>query len=188
MSLSVCTNNRRNIWRALPHDWQLIVKEHTNAVGDRSLAFYRELGALPNLHFVNEKTNSWTLINHARLIITVTGTIAYEAALMQVPSLTLAPTFFNRMNYCRQITWNELNDCADLSLLCEDLKSEKDNRLEFCQYLWRNSFEGTFSDPNANPKIMEETNVRKVAKGFLQVLTRDTYTYAGRELEAHATE
>ncbi len=179
--------NIKNIWRALPHGWQLIVKEHTNAVGDRSLAFYRELDALPNLHFVHESTNSWALINQAKLVVTVTGTIAYEAALMQVPSLTLAPTFFNRMNYCRQITWNELNDCADLNLLCEELKSEEDNRLEFCQYLSRNSFEGTFSDPNANPKIMEKENVRKVAEGFLKILTRDTHTHAERELEAHAT-
>ncbi len=179
--------NIKNIWRNLPHDWQLIVKEHTNAVGDRSLAFYQELDALRNLHFVHESTNSWTLINQAKLVVTVTGTIAYEAALMQVPSLTLAPTFFNRMNYCRQITWNELNNCTDLNLLCEQLKSEKDNRLEFCQYLWRNSFEGTFSDPNANPKIMEKANVRKVAEGFLRILTRDVHTYAGDRLEACAT-
>jgi len=135
---------------------------------------------------VNEKTNSWTLINHAKLIVTVTGTIAYEAALMQVPALTLAPTFFNRMNYCRQITWNELNNCADLSLLCEELKLEKDNRLEFCQYLWQNSFEGTFSDPNANPKIMEKANVRKVAEGFLKILTNDIQRYTRHGLKARA--
>ena len=156
-------------------------------MGDRSLAFYYELDALPNLHFVHESTNSWTLINNAKLVVTVTGTIAYEAALMQVPSLTLAPTFFNRMNYCRQITWNELNDCSDLNLLCDELKSEKDNRLEFCQYLWRNSFEGIFSDPNANPKIMEKANVRKVAEGFLRILTRDMHTYASDRLEACVT-
>lgn len=179
--------NIKNIWRTLPHGWQLIVKEHTNAVGDRSLAFYQELDALPNLHFVHESTNSWALINAAKLVVTVTGTIAYEAALMQVPSLTLAPTFFNDMNYCRQITWNELNDCADLNMLCEDLKSEKDNRLEFCQYLMENSFDGTFSDPNANPKIMEKENIRKIADGFLQVLTKHTHTYVGREQEARTT-
>ena len=167
--------NIQNIWRALPHGWKLIVKEHTNAIGDRNLAFYETLNALPNLHFVDEKTNSWSLISQAKLVATVTGTIAYEAALMQIPSLTLAPTFFNRMNYCRQITWNELNAYKDLSELCEGLKSEKDNRLEFCQYLWKNSFEGVFSDPNANPKIMEKDNVKQVAQGFLSILLDAKY-------------
>ncbi len=165
--------NIQNIWRALPQGWKLLIKEHTNAIGDRSKAFYQTLNDLPNVHFIHEKTNSWQLIHQAQLVATVTGTIAYEAALMQVPALTLAPTFFNAINYCQQINWNELNACKDLSELCAKIRSRKDNRQNFCDMLWRNSFPGTFSDPNSNPAILEAENVHTIAAGFMHILHAD---------------
>ena len=35
--------NIQNIWRILPDDWCLVVKEHTNAIGDRPLSFLKKL-------------------------------------------------------------------------------------------------------------------------------------------------
>src|SRR5690606_6237857 len=36
----------KNIWRFMPDGYQLLVKEHSNAIGDRSLAFYRAVKQL----------------------------------------------------------------------------------------------------------------------------------------------
>ncbi len=163
--------NIQNIWRAMPSGWKLIIKECGNAVGDRNKNFYKQLSSLPNLHFVNEETNSSQLIQNAKLVVTVAGTIAYEAALMQVPALTLAPTFFNRINYCEQINWNELNHCKSLANLCDRLRQKPDNRQEFCDWLWRNSFEGTISSPDFNPAVIQDKNVKLATKGFVQVLS-----------------
>jgi len=159
-----------NIWRVLPPGWQLLIKEHSNAIGDRGPQFYNSLTSLPDVHFVHESTDSYQLIRAAQLVVTITGTIAYEAALMQIPALTFAPTFFNRLNYCRQITVGELNQCPSLKDLIEELKEQEDNRLDFSNYLFSHSFPGIFSDPQSNPAILNDDNVLTVSHAFLQVI------------------
>lgn len=159
-----------NIWRVLPPGWQLLIKEHSNAIGDRGPQFYKSLAALPDVHFVHESTDSYQLIRAAQLVVTITGTIAYEAALMQIPALTFAPTFFNKINYCRQITVGELNQCSSLEDIAEELKEQEDNRLHFSNYLFNHSFPGTFSDPKSNPAILNEDNVVTVSNAFLKII------------------
>lgn len=165
------SQNIQNIWRVLPPRWNLLIKEHSNAIGDRKPQFYTDLMALPNVHFIDEKTDSYRLIRAAQLVVTITGTIAFEAALMQIPALTFAPTFFNRLSYCRQITTQQLNQCSSLTKLIHELEENEDNRLAFSNYLIKHSFEGFFSDPVSNPSIMNPENVEKVSNAFLHLLT-----------------
>ncbi|MEM9820733.1 MAG: hypothetical protein AAF985_06660 [Bacteroidota bacterium] len=162
--------NIMDIWRVLPPGWQLLVKEHSNAIGDRSPQFYKSLADLPNVHFIHEKTDSYQVIHAAQLVVTITGTIAYEAALMQVPAFTFAPTFFNRLNCCRHITVQDLNRCSSLQELIDELKAQEDNRLDFSNYLFNHSFPGIFSDPVSNPAILNEDNVITVSKAFVKVI------------------
>ncbi len=159
-----------NLWRALPEGWNLLVKEHTNAIGDRSLRFYKDLQALPNIYFVNEKTDSYQLIRNAKAVATITGTIAYEAALMQVPALTFAKVFFNKLNHCKRITIEELKNCENLKIIIDALEKKEDNRTDFSNYILHNTFEGTFSDPISNESIMQKDNVQLVSAAFLNVM------------------
>src|SRR5690606_24694408 len=39
----------QSIWRILPESWYLVVKEHTNAIGDRSFSFFRKIKAHRNI-------------------------------------------------------------------------------------------------------------------------------------------
>ena len=97
-----------NVWRALPDGWLLLVKEHTNAVGDRSWCFYRRLRQLRNVVLVDEKADSHDIIRRSRAVVSVSGTMAYEAALMGIPSLTFGDVFFNRLPGCRKIGLDHL--------------------------------------------------------------------------------
>lgn len=158
-----------NLWRALPQGWKLLVKEHTNAIGDRSKRFYEQLQALPNVILVDEKTNSYPIIKNAQLVATVTGTIAYEAALMGVPSVTFAPCFFNRLSTCRQIT---LEDLAKFNLkeIALQLANQNDNRAAFSDFLLSNSFEGQVYDPITLPAVLEPSNIRNISHAIEQAL------------------
>ncbi|MEO1623882.1 MAG: hypothetical protein AAFV25_01900 [Bacteroidota bacterium] len=162
--------NIRNIWRVLPNNWKLVVKEHTNAIGDRGLAFYKNLQQLPNLILVDEKTPSYDLIKEARAVVTVSGTMAYEAALMKIPAFTFAPTFFNRLNCCRRLELRDLQSCGHFKQLIWQLESSYDNRLKFSNYLMKHSFEGVFIDPVTLPDVMQAENIALLSEAFQHII------------------
>lgn len=159
-----------NLWRALPVGWNILVKEHTNAIGDRDLSFYNKLQEMPGVYFVHESTDSYSLISKAQLVVTITGTIAYEAALMKVPAVTFAPTFFNQINYCEQIDLTSLSRCSSLKEIADRLSCQIDNRESFSSYLMANSFSGTLVDPISMPSVMEEENLAQISQAFITVI------------------
>lgn len=163
--LNIC-----NLWRTLPCGWNILVKEHTNAIGDRDLSFYNKLQEMPGIHFVHESIDSYSLISNAHLVATITGTIAYEAALMKIPAVTFAPTFFNQINYCKQIGLTDLDSCTSLKEIAANLKDQIDNRASFSSYLMANSFEGVLVDPVTMPSVMEEENIEMLCQPFLNVV------------------
>jgi hypothetical protein len=161
-----------NLWRMLPSGWKILVKEHTNAIGDRSYSFYKKLLSYPGIVMVNEATDSKRIIEKSRLVATVTGTIAYEAALMKVPAITFAKTYFNRINYCRQVTIPDLLKYNSLADLCDELRNQEDNRLEFSQYLMKNTFDGYISDYVTDATVMDDANIEKLAGVFMKLIER----------------
>jgi hypothetical protein len=159
-----------NLWRLLPHGWKLVVKEHTNAVGDRSYRFYQDLLKYPGIILVEEKIDSKILVAKSELVVTVCGTMSYEAALMGKPSITLARVFFNGINYCRYMPFSELTRLGSMVDLINDLKAQPDNRIEFSNFLMKNSFEGYVSDYYTDLSVLSEDNVTKLANAFTRLL------------------
>lgn len=161
-----------NLWRMLPKDWKIVLKEHTNAIGDRSLTFYNRLLSFPGIVMVHENTDSKLLIANSRLVVTVTGTIGYEAALMKIPAITFAKVYFNKINYCRHIGLDELIQYNSLEDLVKELEVKEDNREEFTKYLYKNSFDGYISDYVTDPTVMEEENIQKLFTAYMAVISK----------------
>lgn len=157
--------NIRNLWRALPEGWNLLIKEHTNAIGDRPTAFYQAIKRLAGVHLVDEKTNSYEMIRQAALVATITGTIAYEAGLMKIPSVTFAPTFFNGLNTCSTIDLRDIDQYL-LSDIAKHLAQQADNRKEFSEFIYVNSFEGRMIDPISDPRSITPENIALLAEGI----------------------
>ncbi|MBN9088895.1 MAG: hypothetical protein J0J01_18470 [Reyranella sp.] len=87
--------------RILSATHKLWIKEHKGAIGDRSLGWYRRMLALPNVRLIDPFQDIYGLIRGADIVVTISGTPAYEAALMGVPALGLAPVFFS------SLLWNQ---------------------------------------------------------------------------------
>lgn len=155
------------IWRTLPADWTLLVKEHSNAIGDRSPAFYRRLQRWPGLWVIDERTPMSLLIEHARAVFTVSGTVAYEAALRGVPAFTFAPMFFNKFNRCRRITVEDLRAARDLAGLIEALPAPSaiENEAALKKIL-HNAFAGRFTDIVSDPTVLDPENIEQILAGF----------------------
>jgi len=159
--------NIKNLWRSLPVGWDMIVKEHAVAIGDRLSSFYRSIQQLPNVYLVDEHTPSYNIIKRASLVATISGSIAYEAALMNIPSVTFAPCFFNGLNGCAQITIEHLAR-FDLNQISEILKQKPYNLNYFSKKLYKNTFEGNVLDPVTDPSVLDKENIERLVTAYLK--------------------
>jgi hypothetical protein len=149
-----------------------VAKEHTNAIGDRSLSFYKRLLRYPGFILANERIDSKLLIENSQLVVTVSGTIGYEAGLMKKPAITLAPVFFNKINFSRFIPFDKLISYDNLKTLIDELSGQEDNRLEFTNYILKNSFQGYISDYVTDRSVMDDDNINKIAQAFSKLLAK----------------
>lgn len=158
----------KNVWRILPENHILLVKEHSNAIGDRDLNFYKEIKKLRHTFLIDHKVNSYDLLENCSAVFTVSGTIAFEAALKGKKSFTFAPTFFNRLSDCTEINWKDFRNNQTFDDLLK--KGEGQDLAEFSDWLMRNSIEGIMSDSFGDPRCMHKDNIKNLSDGFLTIL------------------
>jgi hypothetical protein len=77
----------RNLARSLPVGMEVRVKEHPAALGKRPLDYYRHLLEIPNVRLVDPALPSRPLVEGARVVATVAGSIGLEAAFRARPVL-----------------------------------------------------------------------------------------------------
>jgi hypothetical protein len=159
----------KTISRSIPFHFELYVKEHSNSVGDRGIKYYRELKKIPGVKLISPSINSHDLIRNAELVITVSGTIAYEAALMGVPSMTIAPMFFgpiltiNGFNpYSKQLKEYFVNQ--------KKIVADEEIIIKFLADLFCNSFPGIISDTRSDPRCISNENINNLTNAFKLLL------------------
>lgn len=154
--------------RCLPLQCKLVVKEHSNAVGDRSFIFYKRLREMEDVVLIEENCDTGALIKSSLGVFTVSGTIAYEAAYLGVPSFTFVKMFFNILPKCNHITIEKLRCINTLEDLLLD-KSVSSN-LEAIRSILANSHEGVFTDVVTMPNVLEASNKDNLVRGFQKAI------------------
>lgn len=97
--------------KSLPIDWKLYVKEHQAMLGERSKSFYKHVKELHNVKLIslNYYKDPKPLIVNSMGVVTITGTSAFEAALLNKPSVIFGDTPFNVINsVCRIDSFEKL--------------------------------------------------------------------------------
>ncbi|MCR5485923.1 MAG: hypothetical protein K6F35_00180 [Lachnospiraceae bacterium] len=83
--------------KSLPVGWKLYVKEHQAMLGERDLSFYRRAAEIANVRVVQinyyKDPKPWIL--KCRGVVTITGTAAYEAALLGKRSIVFGDVPFS---------------------------------------------------------------------------------------------
>lgn len=76
----------------LPAGMSLLVKEHPSQLmyvahghTGRTPGFYRELSTIDNVTLVDRRASNWDLIDRAKMVFTVTGTVGLEATFVATP-------------------------------------------------------------------------------------------------------
>ncbi len=99
----------RQTAKALPVGCMLYVKEHPQMVSYRPRSFYAELKKIPNVRLIDPSIMGLTLIEKARLVFTVSGSIGLEALLLGKPVIVFGDQFYNTLSMVKK--------CSDMSHL-----------------------------------------------------------------------
>lgn len=94
------------IAKNIPMTHKLYVKEHIPSIGTRPNLFYEEIKKYPNIKLINPWEDTFNLIKNSSLVVTVSGTVGWEALLLKIPVITLAETFYSAPGlamYCSDI-------------------------------------------------------------------------------------
>ncbi len=83
--------------RSLPLNFKLYIKEHPSMHGNRSRSFYKELKKIPNVKLIKPEVDGLSLINKAKLIITISGTAGWEAVQLKKPVIVFSDVFYSRL-------------------------------------------------------------------------------------------
>ncbi len=85
------------ISKSLPIGWVLYVKEHQAMLGERSLQFYKKITQLPNVKVVtiNYYNDPKPWILKAKGVVTISGSSAFEAALLGKKALVFSDVSFS---------------------------------------------------------------------------------------------
>lgn len=80
---------------SLPVGYKLYVKEHPAMYSYRTRAFYKKLKDTPNVKLIPPTETGLTVVQYAKIIITLTGTCGWEGVLFGKPAITFGDAFYN---------------------------------------------------------------------------------------------
>jgi len=87
----------RSVAKSIPVGYKLLVKEHFSQSirGWRSISFYKELSNIPNVSVIHPEVSIEKLIQKSSLVISVGGTVSFEACFHEKPSIIFADLGFS---------------------------------------------------------------------------------------------
>lgn len=145
----------RNIVKSLPINYTLYVKEHPSQFTRhwRSKKIYDEIASIPNVYLIHPHISSLDLVKKSSLVITLSGTVAIEAAFHQKPSITCAD-----FDYTFLPSVERIGRIEDLPKLIRKSLKKKINSNELDAYVSlveKNTFEfdGTDFDKKSTKKF-----------------------------------
>ena len=156
----------RALARALPTNIRLYVKEHPNCLGDRSPKSLQKIKALPGVRLIDPFVDSHDLVRKAECVVTISGTIAIEAALNGKRTLVLTDQHLAGFSTAKVIS--HPSDVAE-ELRADPPQHNRDFDIQYVAWILENSFEGLMGDPVSTPECMSDENVGLLANAIKQL-------------------
>lgn len=136
--------------RRLPASHRLWVREHRGALGDHPVGWYKQLEAMPGVRLVDPFSDIYELMRRASAVVTISGTVAYEAALLGVPALALADMFFGDLLACPASRMGNILDWPMERILepstRADYVADRNRSIACLARIFANSWEGDPAD------------------------------------------
>jgi hypothetical protein len=153
------------IWRLLPNNFKLIVKEHPSCIGDNNLKFYKKFLRYNSTYIANENCSFENLVENSYATFSVASTASLQSSLLGVPSFTLVPCFFNEVKFSENISIDQFRSNNSLLDLVElMLKNNKKKKIISETKFIKNSFDGYLIGDKRN----SQKNIKIVANAFYE--------------------
>lgn len=155
-----------NISKSVPADCLVYVKEHPANIGRRKLEYYRELKKNANVRVLSPWGKTQDLIQNSEIVITITGTVGWEAILWEKPVITLGSVFYNTFDLVNHVT-----DYAKLPYVIADImkdyRPDRELLLKYIAANIRESYPGIPLAPYACDHFStREENLKNLATGL----------------------
>lgn len=158
-----------NLAKSLPANYMLYVKEHGRNAGARPFGYHNQIKKLPNVRLLSPKLNPFNLIEKSSLIVTITGTIGFEALIRGKPVITFGDVYYNTD---KNIT--KIKEIEKLPQIIEEKihsKMDKKDSVIFLSALLNGSFPGFARSPgDCKSRSLTKENVKLLAKGIIKYM------------------
>lgn len=160
----------------LPFGTKLVVKEHPLSKLIRPSKFYKELNKINNVILIEANNNSYNLILNSLGVITLTGSVGYEAWLLGKPVIVFGNVFydsFKNVFICKDLDTIFDTLCYFLSIKINKeelvIRNNIDNYIsnECTEYGTIFSYENYFKTITSDEKL---DNMQKVFNKILNIL------------------
>ena len=154
----------------MPNDFYIVVKEHPSMRGIRDVKFYKELRKKAGVILVTSEISTKEVMKKAKLISTITGTIALESFMMNKPALMFGPTFFSHLVYRYDSFLDFKQDLYNMIFNHKPL-SKEEKMIEIAK-LYNIGYSMILFDPIADPIVMNKNNIKSYYEAFLNHIKR----------------
>ena len=131
------------ICKSLPANHFVVIKEHPEMYGLRSIKYLNKIFQIPNLIIAKPNVNSLKLIKKCKAVGSITGTAAFEAVYLNKPVLSFGKhqviNILSSVFYCTNFA--ETQSSLNKILSGINLKILKKNKIHLIKSIYDNSFE-----------------------------------------------
>jgi hypothetical protein len=158
--------------RKVPTEYEVIVKDHSHALGLNSLRRYKKLSRLPFVRIVNPMSDTFSLISGASMVFSIGGTVSLEAALMGKRSVTVSKKYFSEVLIRESF---DPYSCStyEVQKMLKEMPPSDEKLINYIAKIHANSFKGLLFDPTAHEIYRSSDNFNNLYLGFKEFLEKN---------------
>ena len=163
----------KTLVRKIPLSYDIVIKDHSHALGLNSLSKYKSLLQNPRVILVDSRSDTFKLIENAQLVYSIGGTVSLEAAIMGKRSLTAVKRFFSDVTMRKFVNPYQTSTTELKKILNEEPPTDE-KLIKYLATVHANSYEGMVLDPTSNSMYGSDENINKIYLGFKSFLLKDS--------------
>jgi len=129
--------------------------------------FLRRIKSIGNVRLISPYVESHDLIRQASAVLSITGTLGWEAVLYEVPVITFGDAFYNAFDLVYRA--RDVRLLPDLiSEAITHFRPDRELLLKFIAAMFLGTYEGF--RPSTDSYVLTDENIRRVARALVAEL------------------